>query len=92
LRREAGSRLLEEGWPLHEIQLMLGHTSLSQTADYLQADRILLQRKMQQMAIAAEASANGHGLPHGGAAGMLAHHLHNGMSTGNSARPAGSAN
>jgi integrase len=48
LRREAGSRLLESGWQLHEVQLMLGHTNISQTSDYLQASRILLQQRARQ--------------------------------------------
>src|SRR5262249_14119581 len=35
LRYEAASRLLEAGWRLHPIQRMTGHTSLAQTAEYL---------------------------------------------------------
>lgn len=46
LRREAGSRLLEKGWPLHTIQLMLGHKNIAQTSTYLQADRILMRQAM----------------------------------------------
>jgi site-specific recombinase XerD len=37
LRHEAGSRLLEAGWPLHHVQHMLGHANLSQTSTYLNA-------------------------------------------------------
>ncbi|PYR95644.1 MAG: hypothetical protein DMF84_00145 [Acidobacteria bacterium] len=35
LRHEAGSRLLEAGWPVHHVQHMLGHSSLQQTCTYL---------------------------------------------------------
>jgi integrase len=35
LRHEGGSRLLEEGWPLHHVQEMLGHASIEQTSTYL---------------------------------------------------------
>ncbi len=35
LRREAASRLLEAGVPLHTISRWLGHTSVTQTATYL---------------------------------------------------------
>jgi integrase len=35
LRREAGSRWLEGGVPLHTIQRWLGHTNISQTSTYL---------------------------------------------------------
>lgn len=37
LRHEAGSRLLEAGWPVHHVQQMLGHASLQQTSTYLNA-------------------------------------------------------
>lgn len=37
LRHEAGSRLLEGGWPVHHVQHMLGHASLQQTSTYLNA-------------------------------------------------------
>ncbi len=37
LRHEAGSRLLEAGWPVHHVQHMLGHASLQQTSTYLNA-------------------------------------------------------
>lgn len=35
LRHEAGSRLVEAGWPLHYVQAMLGHSNLKQTSTYL---------------------------------------------------------
>jgi integrase len=39
-RHEAGSRLLEVGWPLHHVQEMLGHANVSQTSTYLNATRV----------------------------------------------------
>jgi integrase len=48
LRHEAGSRLLERGWPLHHIQAMLGHANLSQTSTYLNATRTGLQDSMRR--------------------------------------------
>ncbi|HVL66546.1 MAG TPA: site-specific integrase [Vicinamibacterales bacterium] len=38
LRREAGSRWLDAGVPLHRIQKWLGHANISQTSTYLMAD------------------------------------------------------
>jgi integrase len=35
LRREAGSRWLDAGLPLHQVQRWLGHTNISQTSTYL---------------------------------------------------------
>jgi integrase len=35
LRREAGSRWLDAGLPLHQVQAWLGHTNISQTSTYL---------------------------------------------------------
>jgi integrase len=35
LRHEAGSRLLDEGWPLQNVRDMLGHASIEQTSTYL---------------------------------------------------------
>jgi integrase len=46
LRHEAGSRL-EAGWPLHEVQQMLGHASLEQTSTYLNATLRGLHRSMR---------------------------------------------
>lgn len=48
LRHDAGSRLLERGWPLHHIQAMLGHANLSQTSTYLNATRTGLQDSMRR--------------------------------------------
>jgi integrase len=49
LRHEAGSRLLEAGWPLHEVQQMLGHASLEQTSTYLNATLRGLHRSMRAL-------------------------------------------
>ena len=49
LRHEAGSRLLEAGWPLHHVQHMLGHANVSQTSTYLNATRVGLQESMRRM-------------------------------------------
>lgn len=38
LRREAGSRWLDAGVPLHRIQKWLGHANIAQTSTYLMAD------------------------------------------------------
>ena len=35
LRREAGSRWLDAGLPLHTIQRWLGHANIAQTSTYL---------------------------------------------------------
>lgn len=48
LRHEAGSRLLEQGWPLHHVQEMLEHANVSQTSTYLNATRIGLQDSMRR--------------------------------------------
>ncbi|MGE3511920.1 MAG: site-specific integrase [Vicinamibacterales bacterium] len=37
LRHEAGSRLVERGWPLHHVQRMLGHQDAKTTSIYLNA-------------------------------------------------------
>ncbi|AMY10148.1 site-specific tyrosine recombinase XerD [Luteitalea pratensis] len=42
LRREFGSRLLDAGVPLTTIQTYLGHTSVTTTAKYLEADQLLV--------------------------------------------------
>jgi integrase len=49
LRHEAGSRLLESGWPLHNVAHMLGHANISQTSTYLNATRIGLQDAMRRL-------------------------------------------
>jgi integrase len=38
LRREAGSRKLEQGWPLHAVSKWLGHAKITMTATYLNVD------------------------------------------------------
>ena len=48
LRHEAGSRLLEAGWPIHHVKEMLGHANVSQTSTYLNAGRLGLQDSMQR--------------------------------------------
>ena len=49
LRHEAGSRLLEAGWPLHHVQLMLGHANVSQTSTYLNATKGGLRDSMRRL-------------------------------------------
>jgi integrase len=51
LRHEAGSRLLETGWPILHVQHMLGHENLSQTSTYLNATRVGLQESMRRFEI-----------------------------------------
>ncbi len=48
LRRGAGSRMLEEGMPVHEVQAMLGHADLSQTSTYLNATQHALQESVRK--------------------------------------------
>jgi integrase len=49
LRHEAGSRLLESGWPLHQVAHMLGHASVETTNTYLNATRVGLQDAMRRL-------------------------------------------
>jgi integrase len=49
LRHEAGSRLLEAGWPLHTISHMLGHANIAQTSTYLNATKVGLQEAMRRL-------------------------------------------
>jgi len=49
LRHEAGSRLLEAGWPLHNVAHMLGHATISQTSTYLNATKVGLQDSMRRL-------------------------------------------
>ena len=49
LRHEAGSRLLEAGWPLHNVAHMLGHSNIAQTSTYLNATRVGLQEAMRRL-------------------------------------------
>ena len=58
LRHEAGSRLLEAGWPVHHVQHMLGHANLSQTSTYLNATRIGLRDSMRRLDGAREMAEN----------------------------------
>jgi len=53
LRHEAGSRLIEGGWPLHHVQHMLGHANVSQTSTCLSATRLGLQESMRRMDLSA---------------------------------------
>ena len=48
LRHEAGCRWLEQGWPIHHVQEMLGHANLLQTSTYLHASEMGLQESMQR--------------------------------------------
>jgi integrase len=49
LRHEAGSRLLEAGWPLHSVSHMLGHANIAQTSTYLNATKVGLQDAMRRL-------------------------------------------
>jgi hypothetical protein len=49
LRHEAGSRLPEAGWPLHEVQQMLGHANIEQTSTYLNATLRGLHHSMKTL-------------------------------------------
>jgi len=49
LRHEAGSRLLEAGWPVHHVQHMLGHASLQQTSTYLNLTAQGLHESMRRL-------------------------------------------
>jgi integrase len=53
LRHEAGSRLLEAGWPLHHVREMLGHASIETTDRYLNAGRMGLHDSMRRFEIPA---------------------------------------
>lgn len=46
LRREAGSRWMDAGVPLHQIQHWLGHTNISQTSTYLAATTLGAEEAM----------------------------------------------
>jgi integrase-like protein len=49
LRHETGSRLLEAGWPLHNVSHMLGHANIAQTSTYLNATKVGLQDAMRRL-------------------------------------------
>ena len=48
LRHEAGSRLIEAGWPIHHVSEMLGHANLGQTSTYLNVTRVGLHDSMRR--------------------------------------------
>ena len=48
LRHEAGSRFLEAGWPLHEVQYMLGHADIKTTSTYLNVTLPRLHESMRR--------------------------------------------
>ena len=49
LRHEAGSRFLEAGWPLHEVQYMLGHADIKTTSTYLNVTLPSLHQSMRRL-------------------------------------------
>jgi integrase len=49
LRHEAGSRLLEAGWPLHHVQAMLGHADAKTTSTYLNVTAHHLRESMKRL-------------------------------------------
>jgi integrase len=51
LRHEAGSRMIEAGWPLHHVREMLGHASIQTTDRYLNAGRMGLHDSMRRFEI-----------------------------------------
>jgi integrase len=63
LRHEGGSRLLEAGWPLHHVQVMLGHANISQTDTYLNAERHGLRESMRRSDEAARNAQTMHKTP-----------------------------
>ncbi len=48
LRHEAASRRLEEGWPVHHVQELLGHADLKTTTVYLNVTRFGLHESMRK--------------------------------------------
>jgi integrase len=50
LRHEGASRLLEQGWPLHHVQGMLGHAEASTTSIYLNTTTHQLHDSMRRFA------------------------------------------
>jgi hypothetical protein len=48
LPHEAGCRWLEAGWPINQVQEMLGHANLSQTSTYLHAAEMGSQESMRR--------------------------------------------
>ena len=43
--------MLEAGWPLHHIQLMLGHADVKQTSTYLSVEKTGLQDSMRRFGV-----------------------------------------
>jgi len=52
LRHEAGSRKLEEGWPLHAVSAFLGHANVTTTACYLNVKDDYLQELTEKKPLA----------------------------------------
>ena len=52
LRHEAGSRMVDRGWPVSHVQVMLGHANLSQTSTYLNLTENSLQDSMKRFGTA----------------------------------------
>jgi integrase len=52
LRDEAGSPMMEAGWPIHHVQQMLGHADLKHTSTYLNVTRSGLQESMKRFGTA----------------------------------------
>jgi integrase len=48
LRHEAGSRLIERGWPVHHVRDLLGHASLETTNRYLNVTKTMLRDSMRR--------------------------------------------
>lgn len=48
LRHEAGSRMLEAGWPLHHVRDLLGHADIKTTSTYLNATKYHLHDSMRR--------------------------------------------
>jgi integrase len=48
LRHEAGSRRLEEGWPLHAVSVWLGHANIATTARHLNVKDDYLQELIER--------------------------------------------
>ena len=57
LRHEGGSRLLELGWPIHQVSAMLGHKSIATTQIYLNVRAGDLSAQMAATDTARTASA-----------------------------------
>jgi integrase len=58
LRHEAGSRFLEAGWPLHEVQYMLGHADIKTTSTYLNVTLPGLHQSMRKLDQSRQACTN----------------------------------